>query len=103
MRRRIIKTFVLCDTDGTIEYPYAAVVEETIENAARLLNAEIVTHYPETEEAYETVVIRIRKTDVPSLGIAPLMDMLRSCNPSDLYIRDLVLNHVPLVSSKPLS
>lgn len=91
-----MKIFDLYDTDGAIEYPYATIVAETIENAAQSLKAEIIKHYPETEEWYGTAVIRISKIDVPSLGIGPLMDMLRSSSPHDLYIRDLVLDQIPL-------
>ncbi|MDP3778566.1 MAG: hypothetical protein Q8R30_00780 [bacterium] len=98
-----MKIFDLYDTDGAIEYPYATIAEETIENAARSLNAEIIKYYPETEEVYETAIIRIQKTDVPSLGIAPLMDLLRSCSPSDLYIHDLVLYDVTHVPPSPPS
>jgi len=96
-----MKIFDLYDTDGAIEYPYAVIVAETIENAARSLKAEIIKHYPETEEWYETAVIRIPKKDVPSLGIAPLMDILRSSNPHNLYIRDLVLDDVSHVTPNP--
>ena len=90
----------LLSADAT-GYDYAIILEPTITDAARTLKAQVLHHIPESDEYHECASISIPRSEVTSLGIESLKELLEdNRHPDDDLI--LVLMRLELVSSHPL-
>lgn len=100
-----MKTFLLADyEDPEDTIHHAIVMERTIADAAKLIKAEIVQDFAWNPDEPGMLVIRILKSDMVSLGIDSLTNLLDSskAGTSGDYIIDLVLRELPLVTSHSL-